>query len=80
MNSGPPFGGAFVWDPEGGEQSSKGFNQAFGPLVRSFDDWPVGVSVDHNEVVHSFVGEEVRTDALKGVGRWDWWVGGCTWL
>ena len=73
----PTVGGAFVWDDT---LSSKGVHQAFGPLVRSFDDWPVGVLVDHNEVVHSFVGEEVRTDALKGVGRWDWWVGGCAWL
>ena len=40
----------------------------------------VGVSVNRDEVVHSFVGEEVRTDALKGVGRWDWWVEGCAWL
>ena len=76
----PTVGGAFIWDAEGGEQSSKGVNQAFGPLMRSFDDWPVGVSVGHNEVVHSFVGEEVRTDALKRVGQWDWWVGECAWL
>ena len=70
----PAIGSAFIWDAEGGEQSSKGVNQAFGPLVRSFDDWPVGVAVNHNEVVHSFVVEEIGTDALKGVGRGDWWV------
>ena len=46
----------------------------------SFNDGPVGVAVKHNDVVHPFVGEEVRTDALEGVGRWDWWVRGCTWL
>ena len=77
---GPTVGGAFVWDAEGGKKPSKGVNQAFGSLMCSFNDGPVGVAVNHNEVVHPFVGEEVRTDALEGVGRWDWWVRGCTWL
>ena len=35
----------------------------------SFNDGPVGEAVNHNEVVHPFVGEEVRTDALEGVGQ-----------
>ena len=76
----PTIGSAFVWDAEGGEQSSKGGNQAFGSLLCSFNDRPVGVSVNHNKIVHPFVGEEICTDALEGVGRWDWWVGGCSWL
>ena len=76
----PTVSSAFVWDAKGGEQSSKGVDQAFGSLMCSFNDGPVGVSVNHYEVVYPFVGEEIRTDALKGVGRWDWWVGGCSWL
>lgn len=35
----------------------------------SFNDCSVGVPVNHDKVVHPFVGEEFRTDALKGVGE-----------
>ena len=64
----PSPSGMCVWDS---------LDQALGSLMCSFNDWPVGLSVNHDEVAHPFVGEEIRTDALEGVGRWDWGIGEC---
>ena len=76
VNSGPPSVAHSSGMSKVANSRRKGVNLAFGSHMCSFNDWPVRVSVNHEEVVHPYVGEEICTDALKGVGRWDWCVGG----
>ena len=47
--------------------ASQAVYQAPGTIVCSFSKWPSGVSVDHNQVVHPFLMEEVGTDTLEGL-------------